>query len=145
MTFHEIDSKPDSNSTLKILVAEDNVVNQRFLVSMLNIMGHQPVSVLNGREVLEIMEVEKFDIIFMDIQMPEMSGMEATRRIIEKYPASERPFIIAITANALNSDYQRCIEAGMDDCLFKPVNLKLLQSCVQEWSEKVKIKQSAEK
>ncbi|MDD2528468.1 MAG: response regulator [Lentimicrobiaceae bacterium] len=129
---------------LKILVAEDNLINQKFLVSLLNIMGYKPSSVLNGKEVLEIMERESFDIIFMDIQMPEMSGVEATQIIMEKYAPAERPYIIAITANALSQDRERCLEMGMDDFMVKPVNIKLLQSTLEKWGRKVERKFSAD-
>lgn len=129
---------------LKILVAEDNLVNQKFLISLLNIMGYAPVTVLNGREVLEVMERESFDIILMDIQMPEMSGIEASQAIMKKYPASERPYIIAITANALNNDRERCMEAGMVDFMVKPVNIKLLQATLEKWGKMAKQKSSAD-
>ncbi|MDY0344075.1 MAG: response regulator [Lentimicrobium sp.] len=128
---------------LRILVAEDNLVNQKFLVSLLNIMGYKPASVLNGREVLEMMETESFDIIFMDIQMPEMSGIEATQLIMMKYAPADRPYIIAITANAMNNERDRCLQVGMVDFMVKPVNIKILQSILENWGRKVQRKSSA--
>lgn len=128
---------------LRILVAEDNLVNQKFLVSLLNIMGYKPASVLNGREVLEMMETENFDIIFMDIQMPEMSGIEATQLIMMKYAPADRPYIIAITANAMNNERDRCLQVGMVDFMVKPVNIKILQSILENWGRKVQRKSSA--
>ncbi|HAH60310.1 MAG TPA: hypothetical protein DCL86_19420, partial [Bacteroidales bacterium] len=81
---------------------------------------------------------------FMDIQMPEMSGVEATQIIMEKYAPAERPYIIAITANALSQDRERCLELGMDDFMVKPVNIKLLQSTLEKWGRKVERKFSAD-
>ncbi len=128
---------------LKILIAEDNLVNQKFLISLLNIMGYSPAAVINGQEVLDVMERELFDIILMDIQMPVMSGIEATEIIMKKYPKSSRPHIIAITANALNSERERCLEAGMVDFMVKPVNIQLLQSTLEKWGSIVKNQSSA--
>lgn len=148
LKFKSMTSKVEINKLaqeipLKILIAEDNLVNQKFLISLLNIMGYSPASVINGQEVLDAMENERFDIILMDIQMPVMSGIEATELIMEKYPPSDRPYIIAITANALNSERERCLEVGMVDFMVKPVNIQLLQSTLEKWGSIVKNKTSA--
>ena len=111
----------------KILLAEDNVINRTFAIRLLEKAGHTVVCVENGQEVLDLMETEKFDLILMDVSMPEMDGYEATRRIrsAEKETSRHIP-IIAMTAHALMEDRGRCSEAGMDDYISKPVNTKEL-------------------
>ncbi|MGO8879254.1 MAG: response regulator [Desulfomonilaceae bacterium] len=111
----------------KILLAEDNVINRTFAIRLLEKAGHTVVCVENGQEVLDLMETEKFDLILMDVSMPEMDGYEATRRIrsAEKETSRHIP-IIAMTAHALMEDRGRCLEAGMDDYISKPVNTKEL-------------------
>jgi signal transduction histidine kinase/ActR/RegA family two-component response regulator len=114
---------------LRILLAEDNKVNQQVVELMLNRLGYPLEIVGNGLEVLSILEKETFDLIFMDIQMPVMSGLEATRAILEKYP--DRPQIVALTANATREDHKTCIEAGMDDYLVKPIRRDRLASVLE--------------
>ncbi len=111
----------------KILLAEDNVINRTFAIRLLEKAGHTVVCVENGQEVLDLIETEKFDLILMDVSMPEMDGYEATRRIrsAEKETSRHVP-IIAMTAHALMEDRGRCLEAGMDDYISKPVNTKEL-------------------
>jgi PAS domain S-box-containing protein len=111
----------------KILLAEDNAINRTFAIRLLEKAGHTVVCAENGQEVLNLMETEKFDLILMDVSMPEMDGYEATRRIrsAEKETSSHIP-IIAMTAHALMEDRGRCLEAGMDDYISKPVNTKEL-------------------
>ena len=108
-------------STLRILMAEDNVVNQKVIQQYLKRLGHQADVVSNGLEALEALKRRTYDVILMDIQMPELDGLETTQRILATYKADERPRIIALTANATREDRQRCLEAGMDDYLSKPV------------------------
>jgi CheY-like chemotaxis protein len=84
----------------------------------------------NGLEVLSFLEKRTFDIILMDVQMPELDGMEATRRIHQRYPAGERPWIIAMTANAMVEDREACLAAGMDDYLSKPVKMEALENAI---------------
>jgi len=99
-------------------------------------MGYSIDAVENGRKALEIMDHKTFDIILMDVQMPVMNGVEATQAIIKKYPESERPYIIAITANAMPGDRERFLEAGMVDYLSKPIRFKDVQDVLIKWGRK---------
>jgi signal transduction histidine kinase/CheY-like chemotaxis protein len=105
---------------LRVLVADDNSVNQRLAVKMLEKMGIVADVASDGAEVLDAVAAKQYDVILMDVQMPEMDGLEATRRIIEKY-GDQRPRIVALTANAMQGDREQCLAAGMDDYLAKPV------------------------
>ena len=108
---------------LRILLAEDNPVNQKVGVRMLEKMGHQPTVARDGREALATLEAASYDLIFMDVQMPEMDGLTATRKIREREKQTGRHVpIIAMTAHAMKGDQQRCLEAGMDGYLTKPVS-----------------------
>ena len=106
---------------LRILVAEDNVVNQKVALLMLARLGYHADVAANGVEVLQALDRQAYDVILMDIQMPEMDGVEATRQILARIPLAERPYIIAMTANALVGDNERYLAAGMDDYISKPV------------------------
>jgi signal transduction histidine kinase/ligand-binding sensor domain-containing protein/DNA-binding response OmpR family regulator len=108
----------------RILVAEDIPINQKLITWILNKLGYQPELANNGLEVLEIMKAKPCDVILMDLQMPEMDGLEATRIIRQTYGA--KPAIIALTANALSEDRDNCLKAGMNDYITKPINLELL-------------------
>jgi len=112
----------DASRKLRILVAEDNPVNQTVVVSMLQKMGHQSTIAHNGREALSMLEASPFDLVFMDVQMPEMDGLTASRKIRdqEKNTGSHIP-IVAMTAHAMKGDKERCLEAGMDGYIAKPV------------------------
>lgn len=118
---------------LKILIAEDNIVNQKLAISLLNMMGYRVDSVMNGKEVLDILSKKDFDIIFMDIQMPEMNGIEATEMIIKTIPLEKQPLIIAITANAMVGDREKCLEVGMVDYMAKPIKITELQKMIEKW------------
>jgi CheY-like chemotaxis protein/HPt (histidine-containing phosphotransfer) domain-containing protein len=87
----------------------------------------------NGLEVLQALEQKAYDIIFLDVQMPEMDGLEATRRIRERWPVEKRPCIIAMTGNALLGDREKCLAAGMDDYISKPVRIAELQNALERW------------
>jgi CheY-like chemotaxis protein len=112
---------------LRILVAEDNVINQQVALSFLERLGYRADVVANGMEVLASLHRQPYDVVLMDVQMPEMDGLEATRRIRQLSPselaAEAQPHIIAMTANALKEDYHVCLAAGMDDYLSKPVQV----------------------
>lgn len=116
---------------LNILVAEDNPVNQLLATKMLNTMGYEPQIAATGVEVIEKLKKENVDLILMDIQMPEMDGVEAARII--RGSSGRQPVIIALTANAMKSDEEECIRAGMDDFLSKPVKLDQLQRMIEKW------------
>ena len=109
-----------ARTELRVLVADDNSVNQRLAVKMLEKMGIVADVAGDGIEVLDAMAAKQYDVILMDVQMPEMDGLEATRRIIAKY-GDQRPRIVALTANAMQGDREQCMAAGMDDYLAKPV------------------------
>ena len=114
----------DKNHPLNILIAEDNRVNQLVAVGLLEKLGYHPDIAANGFEVLESLKNRSYDIIFMDFHMPEMDGIEATKKICELYPKSDRPRIIALTASAMQEDIDRCFSAGMEDFISKPIQLK---------------------
>ena len=109
---------------LRILIAEDNPINLRVVKKMLRKLGHHAEGVGNGIELLQELgeDASKFDVILMDVQMPELDGVETTRRILEKWPeSSQRPYIIALTADALRGDREKYLAVGMDDYLSKPL------------------------
>ncbi|MCF2447434.1 response regulator [Dyadobacter sp. CY345] len=117
---------------LSILVAEDNKVNQIFIMNALGKLGYNADLVVDGSEAIKFADQKNFDIIFMDIQMPVMDGLEATEIIKKKHPV--QPYIIAMTANALHEDKERCLAAGMDDYISKPVKLEELIVMLEKWS-----------
>lgn len=109
-----------SHPPLKILVAEDNIVNQRVVVRHLERLGYRPDVVANGKEVLEGLRHKQYDVILMDLQMPEMDGREASRQIRAEYQDMNTPWIIALTAGVLSEDRVSCMESGMNDYMAKP-------------------------
>ncbi|HEX3527949.1 MAG TPA: ATP-binding protein [Thermoanaerobaculia bacterium] len=117
-------------SPLRILVAEDNAVNQKVLLLMLQRLGYAADVVADGEEALGALRRQCYDVVLMDVQMPRMDGIEATRRIRTEQPAAEQPRIIAVTANALREDHETCLAAGMDDYLSKPVLLENLRAAL---------------
>ena len=121
---------------LHILLAEDNSVNQMVTQRMLNKMGYRADLAANGIEVLQALERQSYDVILMDLFMPEMDGLEATRAILMKWP-DERPRIIAMTASALKGDREMCMAAGMDAYLSKPVKIEDLKSALVSCSKQI--------
>jgi signal transduction histidine kinase/DNA-binding response OmpR family regulator len=120
---------------LRILLAEDVGVNQRMVLLMLAKMGYRADVAGNGLEAIEALERQTYDLVLMDVQMPEMDGLEATRRICARWPADARPRIAALTADALAEDRAACQAAGMDDYLSKPVQIKELQAALERCGE----------
>jgi CheY-like chemotaxis protein len=118
---------------LRILVAEDNVINQQVIQFILQKMGYQPTIVENGREAVEACAKGGFDIIFMDLQMPEIDGLEATR-LIRDSGHFHQPVIIALTANTMQGDEDECLRAGMNDYIGKPVKLDELLTKLRKWA-----------
>ncbi len=117
---------------LSILVAEDNMMIQKIVGKILNKLGYDPKMTNNGKEVLEEVSNKYYDVILMDVQMPEMDGLEATKMI--RVCLSNQPVIIAMTANTLQGDREECLRAGMDDYLSKPVNLEELVNLLEKWA-----------
>jgi signal transduction histidine kinase/CheY-like chemotaxis protein/ligand-binding sensor domain-containing protein len=122
---------------LRILIAEDNPVNQKLTLRVLNKLGYQQIEIAhNGLEAVEKFDEQFFDVILMDVQMPEMDGLEATRMIrLKQY---HQPVIISMTANAMQGDKEECIKAGMDDYISKPVKLEILVSVLEKWALQLK-------
>jgi signal transduction histidine kinase/CheY-like chemotaxis protein len=118
------------SSRLRILLAEDNAINQKVAVLMLHKLGYAADVVGNGKEVLEVLNLRPYDLVLMDVQMPELDGLAATRAIIEKWPET-RPRIIAMTASALADDRQLCLDTGMDGFIAKPVRLAELSAALE--------------
>jgi PAS domain S-box-containing protein len=110
-----------ATSSLRILLAEDNAVNQKVALRLLERLGYHADVASNGLEALEALERQPYDVVLMDVQMPELDGLDASRRIYERWPAEIRPRIIAMTANAMREDREACFAVGMDDYLAKPI------------------------
>ena len=119
-----------AQGSIEILVAEDNAINQKVIRQQLRRLGYRADVVGNGVEVVEALERQDYGVILMDMQMPEMDGIEATRRVRRRFTGSKAPWIIAMTANALPGDRERCLEAGMDAYLPKPVILDDLRTAL---------------
>lgn len=116
---------------LRILLAEDNLINQKVTLRLLERLRYRADVAANGFEVLEALQRQSYDVILMDVQMPEMDGIEAARLIRQRFPPGQQPYIIALTANALQGDREQCLEAGMDDYLAKPIRLEDLAQALQ--------------
>jgi CheY-like chemotaxis protein len=130
-----IDKGLGARSPLRILLAEDNVVNQKVAGRILERMGYRADLAANGLEALAALRRQTYDVVFMDVHMPEMDGMEATRQICLKWGPADRPRIIAMTASAMQGDREKCLEAGMDDYVSKPVRVEELQAALERASE----------
>jgi CheY-like chemotaxis protein len=120
-------------NSVSLLLAEDNLVNQRVAVAVLKKMGLKPDLAVNGVEAVEACRGKTYDLILMDCQMPEMDGFQATREIRSLEGSGQRVPILAMTANAMQGDRERCLEAGMDDYLSKPVAILDLKQALQRW------------
>jgi PAS domain S-box-containing protein len=127
----QTDLKSSGSSALRILLAEDNPVNQKVTLQMLRKIGYRADVATNGLEVLQALKRQPYDIVLMDIQMPEMDGFEAAKNVRERW--HNGPKIIAITAYALEGDKDRCLNAGMDDYISKPIQLDVLRSKLIKW------------
>ncbi len=119
----------------QILVAEDNMINQKLVKNVFELLGYKMDIAANGLEVLDSLKRKYYDLIFMDIQMPEMNGYEATGIILNS-KTEERPIIIAMTANAMRGDREKCLEAGMDDYITKPIRVDDLIKVLEFWGNK---------
>jgi PAS domain S-box-containing protein len=130
--------KMNEHYPLSILVAEDNAINQKLIFRIFDMLGYPITLAGNGFEVIEVLNRMKIDIVFMDIQMPEMDGFEATKQIIAQW-GDKKPLIVAMTANALSTDKDRCLEAGMDDYISKPVTIDQVKRGIEKWSSLLNI------
>jgi CheY-like chemotaxis protein/HPt (histidine-containing phosphotransfer) domain-containing protein len=110
-----------ATSSLRILLAEDNAVNQKVALRLLDRLGYRADVASNGLEVLDALERQPYDVVLMDVQMPELDGLDASRRIRERWSGDSGPRIVAMTANALPEDREACFAAGMDDYVAKPI------------------------
>jgi signal transduction histidine kinase/CheY-like chemotaxis protein len=123
---------------LHILIAEDNLINQKIAMKILTKFGYQPALARNGKEVLEMVSYEHYDLILMDVQMPEMDGFEATRML--RLCLEIQPVIIAMTANVLQGDRDDCMQSGMDDYISKPIEMQELLTQLMKWGQVIKDK-----
>jgi PAS domain S-box-containing protein len=120
-TKPQMDPDMAKGHPLRILLAEDILVNQKIALRLLEQMGYRADVASNGLEAIQSVERQTYDVILMDVQMPEMDGLEASRQICARWPRGQRPTIIAMTANAMQGDREMCLEAGMDDYVSKPI------------------------
>ncbi|MCS7085451.1 MAG: response regulator, partial [Bacteroidia bacterium] len=123
---------------LQILVAEDNLINQKMIRMVLNRMGYRPVIVSNGAEAVELARRQAFDLIFMDVQMPEMDGITATREILKS--GLFKPVIVAMTANAMSSDKDECLAAGMSGFISKPIRIEQVHEALVQFGSRIPFK-----
>lgn len=140
---------------LRILLADDHLVNQKVGLQILQRMGYRADVAGNGKEVLEALRRQPYDVILMDMQMPEMDGLEASRLICQEWDDAAKPWIVAMTANAMRGDREECIAAGMDDYLSKPIQIdelvRVLKSCktrspieFERWQSMISVNSNAE-
>jgi CheY-like chemotaxis protein/HPt (histidine-containing phosphotransfer) domain-containing protein len=118
---------------LRVLLADDNPINQKVGASVLKKLGYLADIAQNGTEVLSALEQHPYDILFLDVQMPEMDGLECARQICQRWNRDKRPVVIAMTGNALMGDREKCLAAGMDDYISKPVRIAELQNALERW------------
>jgi signal transduction histidine kinase/CheY-like chemotaxis protein len=122
---------------LRILLVEDNAVNQKLALRLLSQMGYRADVAGNGIEAIESLERQDYDVVLMDVQMPEMDGLDAARHITARWPAEQRPRIVAMTANAMQGDRDECLAAGMDDYLTKPIRVEALVQALMQCTGRV--------
>ncbi len=132
-----VDGAAKADIPLRILVVDDNMVNQQVAADLLEAMGYQPDIACNGAHALEMASAQEYDIIFMDCQMPVMDGYEATRRLHGNPDVSPHGVIIAMTAHAIEGDRDACIAAGMDDYIAKPIRFEDLRLMIEKWKKKI--------
>jgi len=128
----KIDATLAARHPLRILLAEDNVVNQKLALRLLQQMGYRADLASNGIEAIECIARQPYDVVLMDVQMPEMDGLEASRRITARWQPHDRPRIVAMTANAMQGDREECLAAGMDDYVTKPIRVDALVEALNQ-------------
>jgi CheY-like chemotaxis protein len=129
---HKEQSAADQQRNISILVAEDNAVNRRLITKILESAGHRVVAVTNGKDAVNAFDTELFDLILMDMEMPDMNGLEATRRIRQNEPKDSHIAIYALTAHTTTCDRDNCFEAGMDGFMTKPIEIDDVLKVVAE-------------
>jgi len=134
-----LDSALASRLPMRLLLADDNVVNQKVAIRLFDQMGYHLDLAADGIEALDAVKRQNYDMIFMDVQMPEVDGLEATRRIrtYEQETSRRRSVIVAMTASAMSGDREKCLDAGMDDYLSKPVRPEAVQAAVERWGPQI--------
>jgi CheY-like chemotaxis protein len=128
----QFDAQMGERLPLRILLAEDNAVNQKLALHLLERMGYRADVAGNGLEAIEAVQRQTYDVVLMDVQMPEMDGLEATRAICREWTQEQRPRIIAMTAGAMKEDRESCLEAGMDDYISKPIRVEELVRALRQ-------------
>lgn len=118
---------------LRVLLADDNPINQKVGLSVLGKLGYRADVANNGNEVIHALEQKVYDVLFLDVQMPEMDGLECARQISQRWTRDKRPVVIAMTGKALLGDREKCLAAGMDDYVSKPVRIAELQAALERW------------
>jgi CheY-like chemotaxis protein len=130
-----VEGEPPSAGSLHVLLVEDNPVNRTVLLTMLAKLGCRTEAVANGRQAIEAVMAAHYDLVLMDVQMPEMDGFEAAAEIRRRETGSRRVPIVAVTAHTMPGDRERCLAAGMDDYLAKPVKLEVLAQKLVTWQD----------
>jgi CheY-like chemotaxis protein/HPt (histidine-containing phosphotransfer) domain-containing protein len=138
-----IDTSMAKRLPLRLLLAEDNLVNQKVALRTLDRMGYRANVAANGLEVLAALERQRYDVILMHVQMPELDGLEPSRRIHRDLPPNQRPQIIAMTANAMQGDRELCLDAGMDDYISKPVRAADLTAALERSVQRARTRAGA--
>jgi CheY-like chemotaxis protein len=135
---------------LRVLLCDDNAINQKVAARLLQQMGYKPDIAANGREALQKLDEQRYDVVFMDVMMPEMDGLEATREIrVREEQGAQHPnyqpplVIVAMTASAMQGDRDKCIDAGMDDYLAKPVRPEDVRGIIERWGNAIASSQTA--
>jgi CheY-like chemotaxis protein len=134
-----LDEQMAATHPLRILLAEDNVYNQKLAVRLLAQMGYSADVAGNGLEAIQSLERQDYDVVLMDVQMPELDGLEASRRICSRWNRHERPRIIAMTANAMHGDRELCLHAGMDDYVTKPIRTEELVAALRRAPSRLRV------